>query len=60
MERRKALVFAMAIVLVVLAAATLALTATMGGDEPEPSNTQSAASFQVSSLYRAGGFTTST
>ncbi|HLF43173.1 MAG TPA: hypothetical protein VJA46_06555 [Acidimicrobiia bacterium] len=58
MERRKALVFVMAIVLVVLAAVTLALTTTMSGDDPLPSNPESSAGFQVSSLSWSGGSTT--
>jgi hypothetical protein len=57
MERRKALVFVMAIVLVVLAAVTLALTTTDSGGEPEPDNTESIALLQVSSLSWAGGST---
>ena len=55
MERRKALVFVMAIVLVVLAAVTIALTTTGSGEEPEPNNPESIASLQVSSLSSARG-----
>ena len=57
MERRKELVFVMAIVLVVLAAVTLALTTTGGGEEPQPNNPESIASLQVSSLPLARGST---
>jgi len=57
MERRKALVFAMAIVLVVLAAVTLALTTT-ASDAPSPSsNPESIVRRQVSSASWAGGST---
>jgi hypothetical protein len=55
MERRKALVFVMAIVLVVLAAATLALTTTGSGGEPEPNNPESISALQASSWSGAGG-----
>jgi hypothetical protein len=58
MERRKALVFVMAIVLVVLAAVTLALT-TASGDHPQPSNPETIASHQVSSASWAEGSITS-
>ena len=58
MERRKALVFVMAVVLVVLAAMTLALTTTMSGDEPQDSP-ESIASHQISSSSWAGGTTAS-
>ena len=57
MERRKALVFVMAIVLVVLAAVTIALTTTGSGEEPEPNNQESIAFIQVSSLSSARGST---
>jgi len=59
MERRKALVFVMAIVLVVLAAVTLALTTTAGGGAPESSNPESIALHQASSASWAGGSTLS-
>ena len=59
MERRKALVFVMAIVLVVLAAMTLALTTTISGEESEPSNPEGVTSLQISSLSWAGGSSTS-
>jgi flagellar basal body-associated protein FliL len=55
MERRKALVFVMAIVLIVLAAMTFALTTTMSGSQPEPMNPESISSLQVSSASWAGG-----
>jgi len=55
MERRKALVFVMAIVLVVLAAATLALTTTGSGGEHEPNNPESISALQASSWSGAGG-----
>ncbi len=58
MERRKALVFVMAIVLVALAAMTLALTTTTSGNELEPGDPESIASPEVSSLSWAGGSTT--
>lgn len=58
MERRKALVLVMGIVLVVLAAVTLALTTTMSDDDSAPSNTESIASLQISSLSWARGSTT--
>lgn len=57
MKRRKALVFVMAIVLVVLAAVTLALTTAMSDSDPGPTNPESIASVQVSSLSWAGGST---
>jgi len=55
MEKRKALVFVMAIVLVVLAAMTLTLTTTISGDQAGPNNAESIASAQVSSLSWATG-----
>ena len=55
MERRKALVFVMAIVLVVLAAVTLALTTTGSGGVPEPNNPESISAPQASSWSGSGG-----
>ena len=55
MERRKALVFVMAIVLLVLAAATLVLTTTDSGGEREPNNPESVSAVQTSSWSGAGG-----
>ena len=57
MERRKALVFVMGIVLVVLAAVTLALTTTASDDPSPSSNPESIALRQVSSASWAGGST---
>jgi hypothetical protein len=57
MERRKALVFVMAIVLVVLAAVTLALTTTASDDSSLSSDPESIAVGQVSSASWAGGST---
>ncbi len=53
MERRKALVFVMAIVVVVLAAVTLAITTATSNDDPgtEPQSITS----QVSSSFATGG-----
>jgi flagellar basal body-associated protein FliL len=53
MERRKALVFVMAIVVVVLAAVTLAITTAVSADDPtkDPQGITS----QVSSSFAAGG-----
>jgi len=58
MEKRKALVFVMAIVLVVLAAVTFTLTTTTSGEEADPNNAESIASAQVSSLSWVTGATT--
>ncbi|HLF61986.1 MAG TPA: hypothetical protein VI980_12500 [Acidimicrobiia bacterium] len=60
MERRKALVFVMTIVLVVLAVITLALTTTPSGENSGPSNPESIVSFLVSSSSWFGGSTTRT
>ncbi len=59
MERRKALVFVMAIVLVVLAAVTIALTTTASDDSSQSSNPESIALRQASSASWAGGSTLS-
>ncbi len=58
MERRKALVFVMAIVLVVLAAMTFILTTTISGEDADPNHAESIAFAQVSSLSWATGVIT--
>lgn len=55
MEKRKALVLVMAIVLIVLAALTLALTTTRGGRSHQDSHPIGASFVAASSLHQGAG-----